>query len=540
MKKEIISGDDFQTAKYSPERRQFLTRSAQISGIAMGATTFGGVLGAITSSNASAASLGASTSSDIVSMDAMTLSNAIKQRVVSCRETMAAYLVQIERLNPKVNAIVSLQDGDSLLKQADEHDRLIARGEYLGWMHGMPHAVKDLALTAGIRTTFGSPLFKDNIPKQDAISVERIKNQGAIIIGKTNTPEFGLGSNTYNPVFGTTFNAYDQSRVAGGSSGGAAVALALHLVPVADGSDMMGSLRNPAAFNNIYGFRPSYGCVPAGPANELFLGQLSTEGAMGRTVTDLARLLSTQAGYDVRAPLSIRQNPALFAEPLKRDFRDTRIGWLGDFNGYLPMETGIMDLCTNSLKVFKGLGCKVEDADLNFSPQRLWQTWLTLRHSAIAFNQGDNYLDVKKRALMKPELIWEIEGGMKLSARDFYKASVDRSAWYKAINELFKRYDYLLLPTAQVFPFDVKEHWPKTVAGNSMDSYHRWMEVVIPVSLSGTPAMSVPVGFNAQGLPMGMQIIGKPQGDLAVLQLAYAYEQATQWVQKRPPALLNT
>lgn len=540
MKKEPVPGRVSPAEECSQARRQFLVRSGVVSGAMLGSAAFGGAIGSLFPASAKAAPAAAADviPADIVAMDAVTLSRAIKARQVSCRETMAAYLTQIERLNPKVNAIVSLQDGDALLKQAEERDRQLARGQYLGWMHGMPHAVKDLAATAGIRTTYGSPLFKDYVPKHDEIYVERIKGQGAIVIGKTNVPEFGMGSNSYNQVFGITRNAYDQSRIAGGSSGGAGVALALRLVPVADGSDMMGSLRNPAAFNNVFGFRPSAGCVPSGPSKELFLGDLATNGPMGRTVTDLAMLLSIQAGHDPRSPLSIQQDPARFAEPLKRDFRDTRIGWLGDFNGYLPMEEGVLELCRGSLNAFEAIGCKVEDAELNFAPQRLWQAWLTLRHS-LAAGEAEAFPDPKLRALMKPELLWEIDSGKNISARELYKASVERSAWYQAICELFKRYDYLVLPTAQVFPFDARVHWPKSIAGKAMDTYHRWMEVVIPASLAGCPAMSVPAGFNAEGLPMGVQIIGKREADLAVLQLAYAYEQETQWVRRVPPALLK-
>jgi len=248
---------------------------------------------------------------EITSMHAVDLFRVIRSKQVSCREVMEAFLARIDRLNPKVNAIVSLQDRDGLLRQADERDRQIAGGEYLGWMHGFPQAPKDLALTAGIPITLGSPILKDNVPFQDAIIVERVKRNGAIIIGKTNTPEFGLGSQTYNAVFGTTLNAYDQTKTAGGSSGGAAVALALRMLPVADGSDMMGSLRNPAAYNNIFGFRPSFGRVPYGPTNEIFYQQLGTEGPMGRTVTDLAMLLSVQAGFDSRAPCPTAR-PRLF------------------------------------------------------------------------------------------------------------------------------------------------------------------------------------------------------------------------------------
>ncbi len=269
----------------------------------------------------------------IVEMDADALSRAIHARRVSCREVMQAYLAQIERFNPQVNALVSLRPAEALLAEADTCDRQLDQGQSRGWMHGMPQAIKDLAATAGLRTTMGSPLFAEQIPQHDAICVARVRDCGAIIIGKTNVPEFGLGSQTYNSVFGTTTNAYNPTLIAGGSSGGAAVALALRMLPVADGSDMMGSLRNPAAFNNVFGFRPSQGRVPHGPAPEVFVQQLATEGPMGRSVTDVARLLGTQAGYDPRVPLSLTQSPDVFADTLVQDFSDVRLGWLGDYNG---------------------------------------------------------------------------------------------------------------------------------------------------------------------------------------------------------------
>lgn len=480
-----------------------------------------------------------SVSTDIVEMNAVDLANAIRTKAVSCKEVMAAYLAQIEKLNPQFNAIVSLQDSDALLKQAEEKDKELAAGTYHGWLHGMPQAPKDLANTVGIPTTQGSPILKNNLPKTDAIIVERARRAGAILIGKTNTPEFGLGSHTYNTVFGTTLNAYDPTRSAGGSSGGAAVALALHMLPVADGSDMMGSLRNPAGWNNVFGFRTSQGRVPYGPTGEVFYQQLGYEGPMGRTVTDLAWLLSTQAGYDVRTPLSINEDPKVFAEPLKRDFKDVRIGWLGDFNGYLPMEAGVLEVCKNALKTFETLGCTVEDVQPEYAMDKLWQTWLALRGFLIAGVAGPLYNKPELRAQMKPEAVWEVESGLKLTGAQVWQATVDRSAWYQALNKLFQTYDYLILPTAQVFPFDAKENWPKTVAGKTMDTYHRWMEVVIPGTLSGVPTIAVPAGFGgANNLPMGLQIMGKAQADLAVLQIAYAYEQASEWIhQKRPAAL---
>ncbi|MDH1574188.1 amidase [Pseudomonas sp. GD03746] len=475
----------------------------------------------------------------IVALDAQALSEAIHARQLSCREVMQAYLGHIERFNPQVNALVSLREGAVLLAEAEVRDRELAAGQSRGWMHGMPQAVKDLAATAGLRTTLGSPLFAEQVPAHDAISVARVRASGAIIVGKSNVPEFGLGSQSYNTLFGTTTNAYDHSRVAGGSSGGAAAALAMRLLPVADGSDMMGSLRNPAAFNNVFGLRPSQGRVPYGPTPELFVQQLATEGPMGRTVTDVARLLSVQAGHDPRAPLSLSDGPRDFAAGLQRDFKGVRVGWLGNFDGYLPMDEGVMGLCQAALADFAELGCEVEACQPGFDLGRLWQCWLTHRHFLVHGNLGAAYADPGKRAQLKPEAQWEVEGGLRLTAADVYQASLDRSAWYQALGKLFERYDYLLLPAAQVFPFDATEPWPKVVGGQAMDTYHRWMEVVIGPTLAGLPSMSVPVGFNAAGLPMGLQIIGPAQADHAVLQLAYAHEQLTRWVARQPPGCLQ-
>ncbi len=476
--------------------------------------------------------------SPIAMMDGLELSQAIRLRRISCVEVMTAYLDHIERLNPKVNAIVSLQDRGDLLRQAEARDNELARGAYRGWMHGFPQAIKDLSPTKGIRTTMGSPLFAENVPDYDALFVARMKAAGSIIIGKTNTPEFGFGSQTYNTVFGTTFNAYDQTKTAGGSSGGAAVALALRMLPVADGSDMAGSLRNPAAFNNVLGLRPAFGRVPD-IGGDQFYAQLGVAGPMARTTTDLAMLLSTQAGPDSRAPLSIEQDPILYTEPLKRDFRNTRIGWLGDFGGYLPMESAVLDLCKSSFKTFADIGCVVEPATPTYGAEKVWSSWLVLRQWAAVSWLGKLYADPDKRALMKPEVQWEVENGLKLTAADVAAAAAERSNWYRAVAALFDRYDYLLLPTAQVFPFDATTHWPNEVGGKDMDTYHRWMEVVIPVTMSGCPAASVPVGFNKQGLPMGVQIVGRNHAERAVLQLAYAYEQATGWVKNHLPPLLQ-
>jgi amidase len=472
---------------------------------------------------------------ELVELSACELADQIRSKRVSCVEVMEAYLRQIGRVNPKVNAIVSLQDRDSLMRQAKERDEQLAKGQYLGWMHGFPHAVKDLAATKGIRTSYGSPLL-DGVPQHDAIFVERLRRSGAILIGKTNAPEMGFGSQSYNPVFGTTLNAYDQTKCAGGSSGGAAVALALRMVPVADGSDFMGSLRNPAAFNNVFGFRPSWGRVPSG-GDELFLGTLSTEGPMGRSARDVAMLLSVMAGPDARSPLAIDGRPDAFAQDLSRDFHGTRIGWLGDFSGYLPFEAGILDSCKKALTTFESLGCRVDSARPDFPAERLWETWLTLRHASSAGGLIDLYQDPARRAQLKPEIQWEIAGGLNISAIELQRASHARSDWYRALERAFQQFDYLAIASAQVFPFDARVHWPQEIAGRKMDTYHRWMEVVIGPSLAGLPAMNIPVGFGSGGLPMGMQIIGPHHADLAVLQLAHAYEQAVRWQDTRPALL---
>ena len=473
---------------------------------------------------------------EIVAANGAELSSLIASREVSCREVMTAFLDRIDAINPAVNAIVAIQPRENLLAQAEERDQQLARGHSQGWMHGFPLAVKDLAQTAGVVTTFGSPIFRNHVPIADSLVVERMKRAGAIIIGKTNTPEFGLGSNTFNPVYGTTLNPYDRSRSAGGSSGGAAVALALRMLPVADGSDFGGSLRNPAGWNNVYGFRPSFGRVPKLPEFDLFGQQLGVEGPMARSAADLCRLLAVQAGADPRSPLSLRDDPSDFALPLEALPRGARIGWLGSLNGHLALEPGISEVCEDALQTLSAMGHGVEHASLGFDPNRLWQAFLTLRSMLAGGALSGHYHDRARRDLLKPEAIWEIEQGLSRNAHDVYRASVARSDWYRAALALFERYDFLALPSAQVFPFDLAQHWPTSIAGRAMDTYHRWMEVVIPATMAGLPAVSVPAGFGGPfGLPIGLQLIGPPRSDLSVLRLAHAYDLASDWVRRAPP-----
>ncbi|HEY1545127.1 MAG TPA: amidase [Xanthobacteraceae bacterium] len=474
---------------------------------------------------------------DIVMMNAVDLAAAIRARRVSCVEVMRAYLDHIDRLNPRVNAIVALQDRDSLLAQARERDDALARGEVMGALHGFPHAVKDLASVKGIRTTKGTPILKDFVPTADSIMVERLRRAGAIFIGKTNTPEFGLGSHTFNPVYGPTLNAYDQTRSAGGSSGGAAVALALRMLPLADGSDHGGSLRNPAGWNNICGFRTSLGLVPRDGLDR-WLPSMSVLGPMARNVADLAMLLAVQAGYDDRAPLSLPGDGSRFGGQLECDLRGKRIAWAGDFNGHVPHEPGVLDVCKDALKAFEAMGCLVEEAVPDYPVDAVWRAWLTLRPWFSAGELLAYYNDPQTRALLKPEAVFEVEGALKLPAVEITAASVVRTEWYAAVRKFFETYDYMILPTAQLFPFEVGLDWPHEIAGHKMQTYHEWMKGVILVSMAGLPALAVPAGFNPRGWPMGIQIVGPNQADLACLQLAHAYDAATNWATRRLPPLL--
>ncbi|MDM0011148.1 amidase [Variovorax sp. J22P168] len=478
-------------------------------------------------------------SHDLPGLDATTLSRLIAAREISCRELMAASLARIDALNPRFNAIVSLRDPRQLLAEADARDAQLARGERMGWMHGFPLAVKDLSHAAGLPTSMGSPIAPRTPARTDSLHVARMRAAGAIVIGKTNTPEFGLGSHTYNTVFGTTLNAYDPALSAGGSSGGAAVALALGMVPVADGSDMGGSLRNPAAFNNVVGLRPSRGRVPGAPEDELFLQQLGTEGPMARTVEDAARLLAVQAGFDARLPLSL--SDALPSPDALRlddgDARGLRIGWLGSVWPDLPLAPGIRELCERSLQTFRDLGCEVEPHQLDVPRAQNWTAWLRLRQLLVGGKLGAAHADPALRDKLKPEARWEIEQSHELDAAALYQASLYRSNVYRAFLRAFERFDFVVAPTAQVFPFDARLPWPTSVDGVESDTYHHWMEIVTPFTLAGLPTLNVRAGFSGDGLPMGLQIAGPVHADLAVLRLGHAYDLACGWGERRPPVL---
>ena len=462
---------------------------------------------------------------DLSQTSAKELLNDLSNGSLSAEEVMRATLARIAAVNDQVNAIVALRDPDDLLAEA----RTVDQGENRGPLHGLPIAVKDLVNVAGIASTQGSPLFRDHVPATDDLLAARLRAAGAILVGKTNTPEFGLGSHTFNPVYGATRNPYDPALTCGGSSGGAAVALATGMLALADGSDMMGSLRNPAAWNNVYGFRPSWGRVPSEPIGDGFLHQLSTLGPMARSPEDIGILLDVISGPDPRQPNSVESSPITLVQTA--DLQGLRIGWLADWGGAFPMEEGILDLCQSALAVFAEMGAEVEEVPPPFDAERIWDSWTTLRAWSVA--AGLQPL-TDRQAALKDTAQWELEKGMALSAMDVHHASVVRTEWFRRVVEVFQRYDVLVLPTVQVWPFTIETPYPTEISGVSMDTYHRWMQVVTPVSLLGLPALSVPAGFGPGGLPTGMQLVGPKGADARLLSIGAAYHAATGWPQKRP------
>jgi len=480
------------------------------------------------------------TTDPITDLDADALSRAIHARQLSCREVMSAYLARIHRLNPAANAIVNLAPDDGLLAQADACDAELAGGHSRGWLHGIPQAIKDTGHALGFPSTLGCTLLKDQMPTMDSVMTARMKAAGCIVVGKTNMPEFGLGSHTFNDLFGATPNAWDATVSAGGSSGGAAVALAQRLLPVADGSDFMGSLRNPAAWANIFGLRPSQGRVPLWPAADTWVAQLGTEGPMARTVADLARLLSIQAGHDARVPLSIAQGPSDFspaADAVDTALPGLRVAWLGDLGGHLAMADGLLPVCEQALARLADGGAVVEPTALGFDADALWQAWLVWRRALVGPKVAPLLARPGGRAAIKPEAQWEHDQAMGLNFMHFMQASEVRTAFHSHLLGLFQRFDVLALPATQVWPFPIAERWPQQIAGRVMDTYHRWMEVTLYATFAGLPAISLPAGFHANGRwPAGLQLIGRPQGDADLLRVAAAYEaRAADLLRQRPP-----
>jgi amidase len=465
--------------------------------------------------------------SSLCFLSTVEMARLIRTKKLSAREALAAHLKQIERVNPKVNAIVTLVP-ELATTAAAKADEMQARKEPLGPLHGLPVAHKDLLETRGIRTTFGSPLYRDNIPTVDDIVVERMRRAGAIIIGKTNTPEFGSGSQTFNTIFGATRNPYDLTKTCGGSSGGAAVALACGLVPVASGSDTGGSLRNPAAFCNVVGFRPSIGRVP-NPNAAFAWSTLSTSGCLGRSVADLALGLSTIAGPDSRSPLSINEPGERFARPLDRSFKGVRVAWFKDLGG-APFDTRVRAVVDGHRKTFESLGCIVEQAEPDFAPAEI--AFRILRAWGSANTYGARLREHPEA--FKETLKGEIEEGLRLSAADIGRAETAHGLLWRRFQAFLEKYEYFVLPTTQLPAFDVNTPYPTEIAGVKFDNYIDWMKSCWYISATGNPAASVPGGFTAEGLPVGVQIVGRNKEDFSVLQMAHAFEQATGFGKKRP------
>lgn len=461
-------------------------------------------------------------------MGARELAKAIRARDLSARDVMSAFLRQIERVNPSINAIVAKLYDEKCLALADEADRRLADGAEIGPLHGLPFAFKDSDAVVGFPLTRGSRIFKDFMPADDSVLAERLKRAGVIPIGKTNVSEFGMGSHTYNDVYGTTLNPYDLSKSSGGSSGGAGSALAAGLLPLASGSDLGGSLRNPANFNNIVALRPSVGLVPSAPVALPFLG-FGVKGPMARSVADLAFLLSAMAGADPRDPACYPSDPSVFAKPPERDFKNARVAWCLDLGG-LPLDRRVRAVLEVQRKTFSDLGCVVEDVcpDLTGADE----IFLTIRSWYYCHTLGP--LLEKHRALMKPEAVWQIEVGGRLSAGDIANAMARHGELMDRMRRFQEKYEFLLCAVNQVPPFDATIAWPREIEGVKMETYIDWMKSAYWITPTFCPAISVPAGFTEEGLPVGIQIVGCYRGDLGVLQIAQAFEQATGFGLKRP------
>jgi amidase len=501
------------------DRRDFLKRAG--SSVALGAIAS---CGAALPSAASAA-----TQKDLCFMSATELVRLLRAREVSAREVMAAHLEQIGRVNPRINAIVAKLDDDKCLALADAADRRAAGGGPLPALHGLPTAFKDLQPAVGFPYTRGSLVYKDAMPSADSLLVERIRKAGAIPIGKTNVPEFGMGSHTYNKVYGTTLNPYDVTKSAGGSSGGAGAALASGMLPIADGSDLAGSLRNPGNFNNIVGMRPTVGLVPTWPTSFPLLG-FSVNGPLARTVADIALLLGVMSGPDPRDAGCVPSDPSIFGRSLERDLRGTRVAWCPDLGG-LPLDARVRRVLGAQRKTFEGLGCVVEDACPDLADAD--SIFLTIRAFRSAANYGS--LLAEHRDKLKPEAIDEIEYGQTLTTEAVARAMIRQGELFERMRRFEERYEFTLCAVNQLPPFDAALDWPKEIAGVPMEHYIAWQKSCYWITATFRPAISVPAGFTAEGLPVGIQIVGRHRDDFGVLQIARAFEHATNVGARRPP-----
>lgn len=466
-------------------------------------------------------------SEDICFLSAVEMAAQIRAGQLSAREVMTAHLARIEAVNPRVNAIVTLH-GEQAMAAALAADEAQARGAALGPLHGLPVLHKDLIMTRGMRTTYGSKVHEHYVPTRSALLVERQQAAGAISMGKTNTPEFGAGSQTFNAVFGATRNPYDLSKTCGGSSGGSAVALATGMAPLADGTDMGGSLRCPANYCNVVGMRPSIGRVPDVPAQNGW-SNLSVHGPMARSVADLALHLSVMAGHDARDPMAISQGGEQFRAPLQADMRGKRIAWSMDLGG-LPVDPQVTQTLEAQRKVFEDLGCIVEPDCPDFRDAH--DIFMALR--AYAFELHYGAIMDRHPGVLKDTIVWNIEAGRKLGAAQLARAEKLRTALFIRMHRFMEKFDFLVTPVNQVPPFDIDQPYVDEIAGVKMDNYIDWMRSCYYITATTHPAMSVPAGFTAGGLPVGLQIVGRHQGELALLQMAHAFEAATGVGKRRP------
>lgn len=470
-------------------------------------------------------------SDEICLLPATELAARVRSRDLGCVELMEAHLRRIERINPQVNAIVTLVP-EQAMAAARACDEALAAGSApppeRAPLFGLPVAHKDLVETRGIRTTYGSPIYADYVPDFDAPIVQRLRAAGAITVGKTNTPEFGAGSQTFNPIFGATRNPYDLTKTCGGSSGGAAVALACGLVPLADGSDVGGSLRNPAGFCNVVGFRTTPGRVPDWPSRWPYM-PLSVDGPMARTVGDVALMLSAIAGPDARAPLSLGEPGHSFARIPERELRGLRVAWSPDLGG-LPVDERVAAAFAGQRGTFEALGCAVEEATPDLSGAE--EIFTTLRALAYELGHGE-HLD-RHRDKLKDTVIWNVEQGRRLTGPQVARAMRLHGALHERIHAFFTRYDALVLPVSQVPPFPVEQPYITEINGVKLGNYLEWMRSCYWISVTGCPAIAVPAGFTPEGLPVGLQIVGPPRGELDLLGLALAYEAATGLWRRHP------
>jgi amidase len=464
--------------------------------------------------------------------DAVTLAGMLRRREVSARDVIAAHIQRIEAVDGAINAVVTRTFGAALDRAAGADDAL-ARGAEPGSLHGLPVAHKDLHDTAGVRTTYGSVLFADHVPDHDALVVHRMAQAGAISLGKTNTPEFGAGSHTVNPVFGATRNPYDLTRSAGGSSGGAAAALAARMISLADGSDLGGSLRNPAAFGNVVGLRPSPGRVPSWPVTDV-ADVLGVEGPMGRTVADVALLLSVLSGPDPRVPMALDAvpppvRPGQVAGLLARDLRGVRVAWSADLG--LPVERAVREVLAPARQVLEDLGCEMIDAAPDLSGAD--EVFRTRRAFRFATSFGP--LMRRHRDRLGPNVTWNTDRGLELSVGDLSRATVLHAAVAARVSEFFGSVEVLACPVTQVVPFDVTLDWVHDIDGEPQHTYLDWMASAYLISVTGLPAISVPAGFTPDGLPVGLQLVGRRRADWSLLQVAHAFEAATGHARTAPP-----